>query len=181
MTTYTSVRQVIDPFIREYRKQNDNRSPFIEPVIRERQQFGREQTEETFDAAVRCGTSFSKWVNEVLLTSADPDEIPLLLFPQSFGIPNYRDSYGRSTVFWDKFSLYSFGYLGGCPDYTVPIGEVPYMSRITEREAFLPVSLSIIGRKGHDLVLFDILKGLDRQGILKEVKTGSRLFPTSNQ
>ncbi|KAI9841235.1 MAG: hypothetical protein M1837_000900 [Sclerophora amabilis] len=176
LTTYASTSNKIDAFLKDYREKSGGRTPFIDPLVLSRQRFGRDQTRETFDMAMEARAVFSQWVTEVLLRTADSEEIPILVFPQSFGTPNYRDTLVKSNITWDKFSIQSFGYLCGCPDYTIPVGEVPYMSRITEKEEFLPVSLSMTSKPAHDLILFKILKDLDSEGILQAVGTGPRMF-----
>ncbi|KAI9670874.1 MAG: hypothetical protein M1817_003759 [Caeruleum heppii] len=184
LTTYSQV-DVISKFLADFRLTNGGRLPFIDPIVLARQQFGRQQTREAFLAAVRAKSVFAQWIRDVLLAVDDARTTPILVFPQSFGLPSYRDIHLDGPIFWDKFSVYAIGYLGGCPDYTVPIGEVPYESRITGQQEYLPVSLSIVSRPGQDLTLFDILNGLEDRGVLREVGTGPRLFnngsPLSNQ
>jgi hypothetical protein len=94
-------------------------------------------------------------VSSVLFKTSSEDEIPLLIFPQSFGRPNYQYASKdvnrrRGKLFFDSFSVYSLSYLGGGPDVTVPIAEVTFESRHTVIEEWLPVSMSILGPKGSD-------------------------------
>ncbi len=63
--------------------------------------------------------------------------------------PMANDCDDRPTITWTAFSAYAFGYLCGCPDYTIPVGEVPYESRITSHQEYLPVSLSMLSRRGN--------------------------------
>ncbi|KAI9748793.1 MAG: hypothetical protein M4579_007117 [Chaenotheca gracillima] len=179
ITTYTSTRDRIASFLTDHQARKDGRAPFIDPLVLSRHRFGREQTRESYEAAVHAGAAFSGWVRDVLFVTEDADETPLLIFPQSFGIPRYRDTLDPSATIWTTFSIYSFGYLAGCPDYTLPIGEVGYASRISEREEFLPVSLSIVGAPSHDLTLFGILNRLAEDGVLKDVITGPHTFLTT--
>ncbi|KAI9794231.1 MAG: hypothetical protein M1816_006157 [Peltula sp. TS41687] len=149
LTTYSQVHDKMPKLISDYGRQNDGRYPPIDPVVLARQEFGRKLPKEKFDAAVEAKDMFTRWVDEVLLARNDSDVIPILIFPQSFGKPKYRGNPTTPVLFWDKFSTYAFGYLCGCPDYTIPIGEVPYLSAITRKEEFLPISLSIVSRPGY--------------------------------
>lgn len=76
--------------ISDYGRRNDGRYPPIDPVVLARQQFGRDQPKENFDAAVQAKEMFTQWVDDVLLARKDHNVIPILIFPQSFGKPKYR-------------------------------------------------------------------------------------------
>lgn len=94
-------------FFSDYAEQNDGREPFIDPVVRDRQEFGRSQSKESFDAAVQAKEMFSKWVNDFLLaTEVDGKIIPILIFPQSFGRPNYRHVDSKWVLLCAKRAFY---------------------------------------------------------------------------
>jgi len=44
------------------------------------------------------------------------------------------------------------------PELTVPIGQVPFNSRVTGRVENLPVTISLLSSPGRDLELFDIAR-----------------------
>ena len=173
------VRETIDPFIADYQAAHDGRKPFIEPLVQARQEYGRQITTSEYEEAVESLKMFSNWVLDVLFATSDAAEIPLLLFPQSWGRPDYRTIYPAkdSPVFWDRFSLFSLSYCSGCPDYTVPISEVSYHSRVTDHEEWLPISLSMLGRPGVDVILLGLLRELEEGGILRSPAVGVRMFP----
>lgn len=56
------------------------------------------------------------------------------------------------------------------------VGQVPYHSNITGITEQLPVTVSIVTRRGCDFVLFDLLEGLAAEGIVQTVKTGRTAF-----
>lgn len=66
--------------------------------------------------------------------------------------------------------------MAGIPDFVVPVGRVPYQSRITGRTEYLPLSVNLMARKGCDGMLFDLVEDLVREGIVKEVKPGRSIF-----
>lgn len=64
----------------------------------------------------------------------------------------------------------------GCVDATVPIGQVAYWSKKTQREEMMPVTIGLVAKRGCDDMLYDFIEQLADAGILKAVKTGQRAF-----
>ena len=176
LTTHSCVRQTIDPFIADFKAANNGRSPFIDSVVKARQSHGRSTTALQYETAVQSAKTFSQWVRDTVFAKTAEDEFPLLIFPQSWGSPSYRDEPDNGPLFFSSFSIYSLSYLSGCPDCTVPIGEVPSQSRVMEAEMFLPVSLSVLSPPETDLQLLGLLSELEEIGILRPVKTGLRMY-----
>ena len=177
LSTYINVRKVIEPFITDYKALNSGRAPFIDPIVRARQAEGRQITSSQYAAAVKSAKLLSHWITNVLLAPTEKNQIPLLVFPQSWGIPIYRDDLDCGPLFSSSFSIYSLSYLSGAPDCTVPIGEVSRHSRVTDSNIKLPISLSILGRPGTDLALMALLAKLECEGILRPVSTGPTMYP----
>lgn len=176
LTTHSCVRETIDPFIANYKAANNGRSPFIDSVVKARQDHGRTTTTLQHETAVQSAKVFSQWVREIVFAKTSEDEFPLLIFPQSWGTPRYRDEPDTRPLFSSSFSIYSLSYLSGCPDCTVPIGEMPCRSRVTEAEMFLPVSLSVLSPPETDLQLLALLSELEDKGVLRPVKAGTRMY-----
>lgn len=174
---------VIRPFVREYHLRH-GKKPFIEEITQRRLDYGREVSKDELTQAARANRLFSTWVNEVLLPrpATDEDEIPILVYPQSWGTPRYRNDLGRlatGQTFWDGFSVYSLSYCSGCPDFTLPVGETQFVSKFTGSSHSLPVAISIMAPKDMDLVLLKIIADLERQGILSSVSCGPSLQPSA--
>lgn len=180
LTTHACVRKTIDPFIADFKAANNGRSPAIDRVVKARQDYGRSTTALQYDTAVQSAKVFSHWFREIILAKSAKDEFPLLVFPQSWGLPNYRDEPDSGPLFFKSFSIYSLSYLSGCPDCTVPVGEVPRQSRVTKAEMFLPVSLSILSPPKTDLQLLAILSKLEDEGVLRAVRAGTRMYAEAN-
>ena len=66
--------------------------------------------------------------------------------------------------------------LAGGPDFVVPVGEVPYISSITGRREYMPVTMSFGAAVGCDLMLGDLVRELQEVGVVKPVRTGRRLY-----
>lgn len=64
----------------------------------------------------------------------------------------------------------------GCADFTVPIGQVSYFSNVTFKEEMMPVTVSMIVKRGCDFMLYNMVEKLADAGVLKTVKTGRTAF-----
>jgi Asp-tRNA(Asn)/Glu-tRNA(Gln) amidotransferase A subunit family amidase len=96
------------------------------------------------------------------------------------GTEDYRDIYPTSPpnpIFGAGLPGNQMAVMAALPDYTVPIGERTYFSRVTERNETLPVTIGIIAAAGCDHMLMDLIADLADEGIINgEVKTGSSMY-----
>ncbi|KAI1775841.1 amidase signature domain-containing protein [Hypoxylon cercidicola] len=184
---YELWHSIVGPFVQEYQGAHSGRMPFIEPITKARLDYGSKVSRTDYDRSVTALRTYATWVNEVLLppasstsgTETDTVIIPLLIYPQSWGVPRYRDEVVSRTggnIFWKGFSPYSISYCSGCPDVTVPIGEARFHSRITNTDEYLPVAVSLLAPRGEDELLLRLLEDLEKEKILREVGCGSRLW-----
>ena len=177
ITTSGALHNGVDKFIADYAAANDGRSPKISPLVQRRLEYGRSVTDQQVRESLEAMQAFSTWTINTIFGSYDQEATTLLIFPQSCGRPDYRDDTpDRTELFNDIFSIYAFGYLVGCPDYTVPVAEVPYTSRVTDKQEHLPVSISLVGKPGSDAELFEVLDNLRGAGVLSDVLAGSRMY-----
>jgi hypothetical protein len=72
--------------------------------------------------------------------------------------------------------MYYYSVQSQGPEVVFPIGEISYVSNITQVEEKLPVSIDVLAHRGCDLMLLDLAKNLADAGLLKEVNTGSTLW-----
>ncbi|KAI0154665.1 amidase signature domain-containing protein [Xylariaceae sp. FL1272] len=176
----TMWRDVVAPFVREFTFAN-GREPFIETVTKARLESGAKLRPEDLDLSIASFHAFSTWLNETLFSAAEQEDIPLLVFPQTVGSPHYRDDvvvHGHGGKARPGFSVYSISSCSGCPDVTIPVGEVPFVSRLTGTQEFLPVTVSLMAPRGMDSCLLDLLSELQSAGVLRPVACGPRLFPS---
>lgn len=182
-------RNSIQPFDKAYHACNGGRAPFIEAVTKARLKQGSQVEDSKYVEAVHFLNLFGLWVYEKLLPSpfavgqrqysTDTLEIPLLIYPQSWGNPQYRDEKEDGTRL-PGFSVYSLSYCSGCPKVTVPVGDIEFKSKITETNEYLPVSLSILAPRVCDRILLDLLSRLEEEKILRSVQCGTRAFLPKN-
>ena len=58
----------------------------------------------------------------------------------------------------------------------LPVGEVSFRSRITVTEEYLPVAISLLGPRGSDSELLSLITELEKEGVLRPVQCGTRMF-----
>ncbi|KAI6277093.1 hypothetical protein MCOR07_006276 [Pyricularia oryzae] len=178
-------RDVVSPLHRDHRARHGGEAAHLEPLLKARVEFAAGVTQAEYDETAADFDRFRDWVNEELLPSPAQNggEIPLVVFPQSWGLPQYRDdavptrTRPEDLFFRNAFSAYSLSYCSGCPDATVPVGQVQVRSRVTETEVGLPVALSFLAPKGADLQLAALLKMFEESGVFKAVSCGRNLYP----
>lgn len=61
-------------------------------------------------------------------------------------------------------------------DFTIPLGQVDYYSPVTMVMEQWPVTINIIARRGCDFMLFNMIKQLAEEGVLRSVTTGRTAF-----
>lgn len=177
LTTSGALHSGIDQFIEDFKQANDGREPPMSEIVKARLDYGRSVTAEAIANALEATQAFREWTENTLFGSYDQDSTTLLIFPQTCGRADYRDKLpSKGPLFNDTFSIYAFGYLVGCPDYTLPVAEVPYQSRVTAKTEYLPASISLIGRPGTDLELFDVVQHMHKHGVVYDVAAGPRMF-----
>lgn len=202
LNTYTQWVEVAEPLISSWSSLYDGRFPPIDPARRPgwvaRQRENTTQAE--YDAALSVKRAFSEWFNGEFLGQGfesidDPDattaeecgESALWIYDiGTGGLPSYRE---RELIEGNSFATYlnytpptvltsgvNFCSTAGCADFTVPIGQVPYFSNVTRVEEVVPVTLSLVMRRGCDYSLFGLIEKMADVGMLKTVKTGRTAF-----
>ena len=177
LTTASFAPTILTDFTHRHQSNHAGASPQICPLVRRRLTHGHTLPATTITSALQSMAAFRLWVTSVLFGSYDQSATTILIFPQSHGRPDYRDEIpDRTELFNDKFSIYSFGYLVGCPDYTIPVGEVPFTSKVSGEEGYLPVSIGLVGRPGSDVELMGFVRRLGEMGVVRDVKVGRRMY-----
>jgi Asp-tRNA(Asn)/Glu-tRNA(Gln) amidotransferase A subunit family amidase len=103
----------------------------------------------------------------------------LVLYPMGAGTEDYRDINisAPGGIFGAGLPGNQMAVLTALPDYTVPLGERTYLSRVTERNETLPVTIGIVAAAGCDHMLMDLVADLADAGIIAgEVKAGFSMY-----
>lgn len=165
------------PLFADYEAAHHGRSPYINPGPLVRWQWGISRNE-SYDSAVHNMTVFRSWWETQGYGRNDTETCSkgIFVYPWSLGTPNYRDTYldppTQPPLGFANWAI--AGYAAG-GELVVPVGEVPYQSRITHQTEYLPVSVSLLVAHGCDLVLANLVRDLEMNGILKASATGRRI------
>jgi Asp-tRNA(Asn)/Glu-tRNA(Gln) amidotransferase A subunit family amidase len=176
ITNYDQYRQLAQPFKQRYQAKF-GKSPHWNPQTRVRWERGASLPFSSYQDATQRYQIFQKWFRSTLTPSC---ESTLVLYPMGAGTEDYRDIYPTSPpnpIFGAGLPGNQMAVMAALPDYTVPIGERTYFSRVTERNETLPVTIGIIAAAGCDHMLMDLIADLADEGIINgEVKTGSSMY-----
>ena len=131
-------------------------------------------TRDERDEAVRRLAIFKKWfAHEVM---EEGQKTTLVVLPIENISPRYRDEATTSFKPVGVPMLFLSSISGG-PELVVPVGQVPYLSKVSGREELLPVGISLLSTSGMDLRLLDMVKHCLRvSGRPMEVSVGRTMF-----
>jgi Asp-tRNA(Asn)/Glu-tRNA(Gln) amidotransferase A subunit family amidase len=175
VTNYDQYRLLAEPFKEQYQAKF-GKAPYWNPVTRARWSRGISLPYESYVSATEHYQTFQAWFRSQLTPTC---EEALVLYPMGAGVADYRDTYVNppTAIFGAGYPGTQMSVMAALPDYTVPIGEQTYFSRVTERNETLPVTIGIIGAAGCDGMLMDLVADLADAGVIVgEVKTGSSMY-----
>jgi Asp-tRNA(Asn)/Glu-tRNA(Gln) amidotransferase A subunit family amidase len=170
-------RLVRDPFFADYAAAFSSRKPFVDPAPLSRWAYGDSLPSDVLAEAIHNKTAFQTWIHDhVLLPEPDSCSKSLLIYVEpATREPLYRDTYRDPPTIPFGHGINMVSVIAGVPDMVLPIGEKPYISRITGIEEKSPVTIDILAAKGCDGMLFQLVQELVSEGILAPVKAGRSL------
>ncbi|RYP68967.1 hypothetical protein DL771_006389 [Monosporascus sp. 5C6A] len=189
----TQYEEVAAPLIAAWAERHGGRFPPIDPARRLAWRYynSSERTREAYGAALATKRRAVEWFEaEVLRATPEACSESIMLWDiGTGGLPSYRErelveagAEAGDTAFLAEtppgagINGASLCPIYGCVDMTVPIGQVPYQSNVTLVEEMVPVTVSVVARRGCDFVLWDMLERLADEGVLRTVKTGRTAF-----
>ncbi|KPI38360.1 uncharacterized protein AB675_12105 [Cyphellophora attinorum] len=193
LNQYTQWTEVGRPLVDFWAENYDGRFPPIDPARRPGW-IARTQdntTSEMYTQALAIKRSFSDSASPANTTTAEKcANSGLWLYDiGTGGLPSYREedlivgnlatgaaTYLNYTPPYTITSGVNFCSFAGCADFTVPIGQVEYFSNVTQVMEMVPVTLSLVMRRGCDWSLFALIEALAEKGGLRAVKTGREAF-----
>ncbi|KAL5508468.1 COQ2 [Sanghuangporus vaninii] len=178
LTAYHQWTVVGSKLFADYAAANGGRNPHINPAVLSRWQYGQEKGEAGYVEELAHRQVFEEWAaNNFLLADPETCSKSIYLYPQSAGTYSSRETYflGPSAP-PIGFSDGRVAVHGRTPDIVVPLGQVPYNSTISGITEFLPVSISLVARRGCDFMLLDLVGKLADAGVITKVKTGRTAF-----
>ncbi|KAK7698499.1 hypothetical protein SLS64_012491 [Diaporthe eres] len=149
--------------------------PYVNPFVKQWWNSGASVTPQQHEQGVRKLEVYRKWLFDTLFLFRRGRA--LLVLPISPVEPHYRDERSESPRYQSVTDELFLSPILKAPDVVVPIGEVPYESRISGRREWLPVGVNLVGAPGMDKWLFDaVVKVLESSGRPETVCSGSRMF-----
>ncbi|KAF5344802.1 hypothetical protein D9758_014416 [Tetrapyrgos nigripes] len=178
LVAYYQWTNVGKPLFEDYAAQNGGRSPHINPQVRYRWRYGESKGADGYAAELEKRETFENWTLSNFLTdNAESCTESIFLYPINSGTYSSRETYYSSPfIIPFGFSSNRVANLARSAEVVIPIGQIPFHSNITEVEEHLPVSISLVARRGCDFVLLDLVDKLADEGLVQEVKTGRTAF-----
>ena len=163
-----------DKFRATYRDKH-HKEPFVTPFNHWRWEIGEQVSEAHYKDSMHRLSVYKQWFLKAVMQ--DDELESLLVLPIANVEPNYRDTPPPEPTPPTGFDSLFIPPILGSPDLVVPLGEIPYHSRISNKQEFLPVAVDIVGLPGADLVLIKTIQEcLIASGRKQKVHTGSRMF-----
>lgn len=174
-TYYYSFYHASDDFRQQYREKFGHK-PYVISFVEQRWAYGAAVTEAQHMEGLRRLDVYRSWLLDVVFKTSTT----LVVLPISPVEPHYRDEVTPSPTYQTATDELFFSPILRSPDVVVPIGEILYHSKITDREEYLPVAVNVVGAPGMDnWVLYSVEKVLKMKGRPTEVRTGRRIFNES--
>lgn len=94
---------------------------------------------------------YKAWVLDRIFKVHDGGGV-LVVLPTENGRPNYRYATPLPFGLLSGFSPLYLSPIAGKPEVTAPVGEISYLSRISDREEPMPISVSVVSSPGKSLL-----------------------------
>ncbi|KAJ6135423.1 hypothetical protein N7512_000583 [Penicillium capsulatum] len=181
LTSVGQYRSLTLPFYDDYAVKHDGRRPFINPGPLVRWTWGQNNGgNKAYDTALHNRTVFREWWETEGYGKPHKKTCSegVYIYPYSTGERQYRNVYTDAPTEPPMgFKNGRISNMADVPDLVVPIGEIPYTSTVSLKTEYMPVTLSFVASRGCDLMLANLVRDLEAEGILKPVKTGPRMYP----
>ncbi|KAI1214284.1 amidase family protein [Annulohypoxylon truncatum] len=188
--TITQYQEVGKPLLATWSSLYDGRFPPIDPA---RRPYWKSYDESVYNDTLYNQSLATKraavdWFETNILYSTPEScsESIMLWDIGTGGLPSYREESLNSNPNTTAFlavtpptagiSGASLCPIYGCVDMTIPIGQVPYASNVTFVEEMVPVTVSVIAKRGCDFMLWNMWEKLADEGMLRTIKTGRTAF-----
>ncbi|KAK3935820.1 amidase signature domain-containing protein [Diplogelasinospora grovesii] len=168
------VYHTMDKFREEYHEKFD-REPYVNPVTRFRWDLAKSITSAEHEEGMRRLEVYKEWLLEHILQTSKKNA--LVVLPITSQEVDYKEDPPAPPTAPSAFDGIWLAPVMGAPEISVPIGEMKYHSRLSQRDEYLPIVVSVLGKPGSDMALINAMKTvLQKSGRPCEVKTGRRMF-----
>ncbi|KAK3303694.1 amidase signature domain-containing protein [Chaetomium strumarium] len=166
-TYYYAFYHSTDGFREEYAKRHGGRTPYVIPFVQRRWEKGAAVTAAQHREAEDKLMVYRDWLMRTIFYHDTPQEQQKQVFgilPISNVAPNYRDMPSPSPEEQSALDEMFLPPILGAPDITVPIGDVPYESRITGQTEYLPVVVDLMAAPDKDWLMTAVEKIMKLSG-----------------
>jgi hypothetical protein len=176
------IELVRKPFFADYAAKYNGREPYVNPSADEYWNWGMTYNETIDDLVLRKTTFMNWWNSEVLYQDPESCSDSLVIYIganglKTFGLPTYRYTQSGNLPILSGMSEGVFvASFSEVTDVTVPIGQITYLSNVTKKEEYLPISVDIMAAKGCDIMVLDLVNDLVADGLLQVVQTGNSIY-----
>ncbi|KAI1456282.1 amidase signature enzyme [Annulohypoxylon moriforme] len=175
-TYYYAFAHSLDKFRKDYADSHGGEPPYMIPFVHERCKKGEAVSPAQNEEATKKLDIYKKWLSDTLFKR---DKEVLIVLPVAKAEPNYRDTISPSPLDQSALDELFFQPILGAPDIVIPIGDIPYESRITKKTEYLPVVANVVGEPKKDYQLLSAIdKVLEKSKRHTSVITGPRMFPS---
>ncbi|AEO67441.1 uncharacterized protein THITE_2049603 [Thermothielavioides terrestris NRRL 8126] len=184
-TYYYAFYHSSDEFRNKYAQAHDGRPPYVIPFVQRRWAKGAAVTAAQHQEATDRLKEYKEWLLRTVFYQGGQNEKEkqkqvLVLLPIGNVVPNYRDTPSPSPEEQSALDELFLPPILGAPDIAVPIGDVPYQSRITGQTEHLPVVVNFVAAPGRD---WELIAAVEKIMALSArptvVRTGKRMFEAS--
>ncbi|EED22766.1 amidase, putative [Talaromyces stipitatus ATCC 10500] len=165
---------------RDLYEQKFNEAPYISPVQTSKWESGRLVTPEQRAEAVEQSTTFKNWIKENIIK----DGTTIMVVAVGNPGPSYRDELPPPVPSGPggSYNANFFATILGLPQIIVPVGQLPFTSKVTKRTEYIPVVAGLVGGAGMDDTLVRVaMDALNRAGWPVKVLAGRRAFAFSDE
>lgn len=179
-TYYYAHYHLFAAFRKGYAEKHDGKPPYVPPYLQDRWGKGAAVSEQQHKDSEQRIDIYKQWLLSTMFGGSGTEVETLVVLPIANAAPNYRDEISPSPRQQSAVDQLFLPSILGAPDMAIPIGEVPYASKITDRTEYLPVVVDIMGAPLKDWELFQAVeRTMEFSGRPTSVTTGSRIFQHS--
>ncbi|KAF5622384.1 amidase signature domain protein [Fusarium tjaetaba] len=173
-TFYHQFYHSTENFRQLYAERHDGQQPYVIPFVQRRWALGASVSDAEHEEATRRLLVYKKWLRDQLF--GDEKFETLVILPVAEVKPSYRDEKVESPENQSARDELFLSPILGAPDVVIPIGDMSYHSKISNKIEYLPVVANLVAAPGrHHELLEAVQVILERSKRPKVVSTGSRI------
>ncbi|KAH7305028.1 amidase signature domain-containing protein [Stachybotrys elegans] len=170
-----------DRFRDEYKRKYD-KDVFVSSVVQFRWNIGKGVTREEYDGHLKELEVFRNWFTENFIKpTSETLSDSVLVMPYGEPHPEYRDDPNPPPGTFPTISSKFISPILHAPQLVLPFAQMQYHSRINGRDEVRPISSTLIGAKGSDIMLIKLATAaFNKASWPTRIQTGRYMYPLAN-